>query len=311
MQQLPLRPGFSAVSCSVGYAGQALRLLVRSALAPQVSPRIQSPGFASFPASHSAEKYDALLEVTDACGRTEIELKGLGEAFPLVQLFPDGKSLVVSSRCRRFKDGTHELNARTYDRSGCIESEFLLGDGIQHLQVDLLGNIWVGYSDEGIYGNYGWFGEGDSAPVGASGLICFSAKGERLWGFQPAPGADFIDDVYALNVFGNEAWAYYYHDLPLVRIKDDRTLETWKTNVSGARAFAVGDGKVLMFGSYDSRTAATSLDLTNTAARLGPKVILSITHGGELEKSTVIGRGNILHVLTDEVWYQFSASSLT
>jgi hypothetical protein len=309
--RLPAKPGFSALSHSVGFEGDALRLLVRSDLAHVAFGREESPGFASFPLTRAEEEYHALLEVTGPSGTYEIGLKDLSDTFPLVQLLPGGNPLVVSTRSRRYGDGTHEFNARIYDTQGVLRADLLLGDGIQHLQTDKRGNIWVGYFDEGVYGNFGWGGSGDAGPVGASGLLCFNARGEKLWEYQPVSGTDSISDVYALNVFGDEAWAYYYTDFPLVRIGGDRRVEAWTTDTAGARAFAVGELDVLLFGGYgENRTAAKWLRLTDHKARTEQDVSLSLTDGGNLAEATVTGRGHILHVFAGDLWYQFSTNSL-
>lgn len=288
-----------------------LRLFARTELVKEIFARVQSPGFASFPVSHTGGKYAALLEVTSAHSSYEIELSDLAAAFSFVQLLPGGKPLVISSRCQRFRDGTHELNAWIYDANGTLQNQFLLGDGIQHLQADEGGNIWVGYFDEGVYGNFGWGGTGDAAPLGATGLVCFNAQGGKLWEYQPVSGTDFISDVYALNVFAKEVWAYYYTDFPLVRIRWDRNVQAWATKIAGARAFAVGNEKALMFGGYgDHRTSCRVLRLCNTEAVFDQRIALSLPEGGNLADATVTGRGNVLHVFADEIWYQFSTGSL-
>jgi len=251
--KLPTRPDFSVVSSSITCSGDAVRLFVRNEVVKEVSARVQSSGFASFAITQTAEKYSALLEVTDAYGSSELELRDLSRAHSMVQLLPEGKILLASSRCFRFKDGTHELNAWIYDSNGELQSQVLLGDGIAYIQTDKSGNIWVGYFDEGVYGNFGWVGSGNAGPIGAAGLVCFNIEGKKLWEYQPVSGTDVISDVYALNVFGNEAWAYYYTEFPLVRIKKDRTVEAWSTKTSGARACAVRDGNVLLYGGYQDK----------------------------------------------------------
>lgn len=309
--RLPDKPQFTVVSYSVGFEGSALRLLVRSDVTRHVFGRQENPGSASFPLTRAKEEYDATLEVTGSHSSYEIELKGLSDTFPLVQLLPDGNALLVSTRCKRFGDGTHEFNARIYDTHGVLQTEFLLGDGIQHLQTDKRGNIWVGYFDEGVYGNFGWGGSGIAGPVGAAGLLCFNTLGEKLWKYQPVSGTDFISDVYALNVFGDEAWAYYYTDFPVIRIGRDRRVDAWTTETAGARAFAVGSLNLLMFGGYgDERTAARWLRLVDHKARLEEDVSLALTDGGNLAEATVTGRGHVLHVFADDFWYQFSTSAL-
>lgn len=68
-----------------------------------------------------------------------------------------------------------EKNARVYDGEGrCIRS-FCLGDGIQDLYVTPKNTIWTSYSDEGVYGNFGW-----DEPIGSKGLIHWDAFGEQL-----------------------------------------------------------------------------------------------------------------------------------
>jgi hypothetical protein len=300
------------VSRSVAYDGDAIRLFVRNEVVKEVVARVESSGFASFPVSHSAIKYPALLEVSSAHASYDIELRDLSAAFSLVQLLPEGKILVVSSRCRRFNDGTQELNAWIYDATGALHDQFLLGDGIQHVQCDKSGNIWVGYFDEGVYGNFGWGSTGGAAPIGAAGLVCFNTKGETLWEYQPVSGTDFISDVYALNVFGNEAWVYYYTDFPIVRIKGDRSTEAWTTKTSGGHAFAVGHGKILLFGGYNNeRTSCRWLRLGNREASTEETVTLSLPDGGNLSEAVVSGRGHILHVIVNNLWYQFSTASLS
>ena len=311
MRQLPLRSGFFAACRSIGYGGDAIRLFVRDEVLKQVFARVQSPGFASFPVSRTVGTYSALVEVTNAYGSYEVELRELSTTFSLIQLLPGERILVVSSRCLRFNDGTHELNAGIYDSNGALQSEFLLGDGIQHVQTDKSGNIWVGYFDEGVYGNFGWGGTGNAAPVGAAGLVCFNSEGKKVWEYQSVPGTDVISDVYALNVFGDEAWAYYYTDFPLIRIKGDRRIQAWTTKTSGARAFAVGHTRVLLFGGYrDDSDSCRLLRLTDTEATLEANASLLLTEGGNIREATVIGRGHILHVLADDIWYQYSTAPL-
>ena len=307
---LPLAPGLAVASVSVGIQGDAIVLLVPRESAHLPSGRIEQEGFASFPRTHAAQQYDALLSVTNAHSTYELEVRDLADAFPLIQLLPDGAVLVVSARCRRYSDGTHDLNARIYDPHGQPREKFLLGDGIQHMQVDRKGNIWVGYFDEGVYGNLGWGGTGQLAPVGASGLVCFNTKGHNNWEFGPVPGVDVISDVHALNVFGDEAWVYYYTDFPLVRIAPDRTVAVWATETSGARAFAIGNGTVLLFGGYRNQMGCRALRHYKDRAKFEMNISLMLTEGGDLSKANVVGRGHILHVIAGDIWYQFSTSSL-
>ena len=165
-------------------------------------------------------------------------------AHPTAQPLPDEELVVVGSRCRRFADGAYELNARVYGPDGVLRREFLLGDGIEHVQATSSGDTWVGYFDEGIYSNAGW-----QSSVGHAGLYRFNSSGELQWGFQPPPGFGPIDECYALNVASEqEVWAYYYSDFPVVR-NEDGHVQGWSTQVLGANALAVLGDRVLLVSS--------------------------------------------------------------
>ncbi|MFI7578403.1 hypothetical protein [Micromonospora sp. NPDC049497] len=60
------------------------------------------------------------------------------------------------------------------------------------------GKLWVGYFDEGVYGNFGWGGPGP-APIGATGIARFTETLHPEWHF-PTDDLSPIDDCYALNV---------------------------------------------------------------------------------------------------------------
>ena len=86
-------------------------------------------------------------------------------------------------RCRWRRDGP-DRNAVLYDADGQVVSEHVLGDGIGHVLATSTGQVWVGYFDEGIYGNYGWArltARSRSARTGSSG----SLPGWRLPGTIP------------------------------------------------------------------------------------------------------------------------------
>lgn len=140
-----------------------------------------------------------------------IELKNLSLIPTEIDLFSDGSILIVQSRC--LKDGRYiEKNAGRYNPNGQLIEAFTLGDGIEHVQIDEKDNIWVGYFDEGIFGNFGW-----DQPIGSDGVIAYTMNGQKIWG---ANSFDIID-CYALNVVSSEeVYFYYYSDFYLVQLKE-------------------------------------------------------------------------------------------
>ncbi len=307
---LPRADGFAVASVSVNLDGDAVRLLIEARWAGALIGRTKQPGWASFPKTHTEAKYSSLLTISGSSGSREIYLSDMTAAFPKIETLPENKILIVGSRCRRNQDGTHELNAQIYSSHGIKEQEFLLGDGIRHVQSDAKGNIWVGYFDEGVYGNFGWQYSG--GPFGAAGLSCFSPSGQKMWDFEPPEGYEAISDCYALNVTKEGVWAYYYTDFPIALIDSEWGVRCWRVDSPGARTFAAGDGKVLLYGGYeDRRTACTFLKLGNVDSRITSEISLVLPSVVNLSKANVIGRGKELHVFHNDDWYVFSIDSLS
>jgi hypothetical protein len=296
--------GFRVVSTSIGPAGEAIRLLVPEMTARLVFATEEQAGWASFPKTHTQEPYSAKAQIVSASGSSEREVPVLTATYPLVQTLPGGAILVVSSRCQRMQDGTVELNAKIFTREGFLEAEFCLGDGIEHVQSDSMGRIWVGYFDEGVYGNFGW--GRDATPLGAAGLVCFDREGKKLWDFEPPEGFDSISDCYGLNVAEENVWACYYTDFPIVRIGSRGRVEGWSTNLSGPRQFAVSDHSVLVYGGYgDQKDECKLLRLGNGRADHVMEVKLMLPDGVDLGQCKVLGRDRVLHVFSSAHWYTF------
>lgn len=301
--------GFKTASIAVGLNGEAIRLLVPGVYADALIGRTEQPGWASFPKTQTDIEYSAIVSISDGSITREVRLFGLTETFPKIDVLPEREILIVAPRCFRSGDGSHEPNATVYDRNGRQQRKFFLGDGIEHVQTDGNGNIWVGYSDEGVYGNFGW--QSADARVGVAGLSCFSRRGQKMWDFQPPEGCDHISDCYALNVTNNGAWACYYTDFPIVFIDSDWRIRAWRTEITGGRALAVDRGKVLVYGGYrEQRTRCSLLDLEGSSAQTVADVSLALPYHVDISSATVLGRGGDLHVFDDDTWYRFSSDSL-
>ena len=305
-----MRPeGFKTSSISVGFSGNAIRLLADEGSADALVARVEQPGWASFPKTHTDDEYSSIVSVSGHSGSRETRLLGLTATFPQIEMLPDGEILVVASRCYRNPNGSHEMNAKVYDQDGKQNREFLLGDGINHIQTDAEGRIWVAYFDEGVFGNFGW--QYAAGPFGAAGLSCFTKSGQKMWDYVPPEGFDHIADCYALNVSSSGVWSHYYTGFPIALIDSNWRVRCWNTDFSGGRTFAVGDDKVLLYGGYGDRgTACNLLSLDDRDARLVAEVSLVLPREIDLTKDTVIGRDRDLHVFLGDDWYVFSIDSL-
>lgn len=129
--------------------------------------------------------------------------------------------MVADSRSR---EGDEQV--QVFDALGRPSRTFRVGDAIEHLLTDAAGDLWVGYFDEGVYGD---------DPLSAPGLRRWSSTGESVWSYQPVDGADWISDCDALNVSGHTAWACTYTDFPLLEIGAGHAIRVRKNPVQGSR----------------------------------------------------------------------------
>jgi hypothetical protein len=177
-----------------------------------------------------------------------------------------------------------------------------LGDGINSTYVDAVGRIWVAYSDEGIFGNFGW-GRPGPTPIGSAGLVCFSELGEKVWEY---PTDDGMSDCYALNVSDSEAAIFFYSDFPICRISDFR-LAYWKTELRGCVEFAISEAAVLFSGQYDDPPDAGYLGSLEAGQALAAREVrLLLPDGSGVPKGQLLGRGKHLYFFDTLSAYQTS-----
>ena len=237
----------------------------------------------------------------------------LALAYVTVQPMPGGRFLVAGARCRWRPDGP-DRNAVLYDSDGQAVSEHVLGDGIAHVLATSAGQVWAGYFDEGIYGNYGWGRADSEEPVGAYGIVRFSPDLEAAWHYPTYTEVgswDAISDCYALNVDDRSTWACYDSDFPVVRIRDG-AVTGWHNDIKGAGALAVAGSRVALFGGYGpdhDRLAVTELDTGR--ARPDGEYRVVLPDGEPLAPGTQgTGRGSRLHFLADGGWYQLDVGDI-
>lgn len=133
--------------------------------------------------------------------------------------------------------------ARIFDTKGeKVVRTLDLGDAIEDVQTTPEGHIWVGYFDEGVFGN----------GIGANGLVCFDSDGAAVFKY-----ADFaaehelphIDDCYSLNVCRDAVWTCHYSAFPLICLKNFKLARVWN-EFGSAKAFAVREKHLVRFPAY-------------------------------------------------------------
>jgi hypothetical protein len=296
--------GYVAVAKSVANNGTLLFLFVEADAKEAVTERY-AQGFGTFPRPRMNSMARFLLVYRDRTDWNVIDLPELNVTFPLVDMFPDGSILIVGPRSAWRKENDYDLNGVIFDPRTKQLSRVLLGDGINSAFVDKLGRIWVSYSDEGIFGNFGWGGPGPT-PVGAAGLVCFSRAGDKIWEFPD----DSIADCYALNVFGSEAAVCTYTDFPIWRISDSFGLKHWKSELGGCRTFAISDNSILAVGQYDDPPSIAHLgrlgqqEPTKSGSVKTSAVQLLLPDGSALSDGRLIGRGSYLYYFDEAGVYR-------
>ena len=236
-----------------------------------MTSRTVSAGGASFPDPGATRPVTARITVHAPGLAAMTRIPELALAHITVQPMPGGRFLVAGARCRWRRDGP-DRNAVLYNADGQVVSEHVLGDGIEHVLATSTGQVWAGYFDEGIYGNYGWGRADSQEPVGAYGIVRFSPGLEPAWHYPQYTEVgpwDAIGDCYALNVDDTCIWACYYSDFPVVRIRDD-IVTGWHNDTGGARALAAAGSRVALCGGYGpdyDRLALTELGADRAPCR--------------------------------------------
>jgi hypothetical protein len=297
------------VSVSVGPDGEVLALWTVAQDLPALTSSTTQPGGATFPDPRASRPVAARVTMHAPQAITVARLPELPLAYATVQPLPQGRIVVVGARAKWRPEGA-DRNAIVYDADGNVLAEETLGDGIEHVFTTRAGHIWVGYFDEGVYGNYGWGGSGPT-PLGACGLARFSPDLQPDWQFPYDNPWDAISDCYALNIDGDTAWTCYYIDFPIVRVHEG-VLTGWRNDIDGAKTLAVGDSRVALYGGYGAdHNRLVVGDLGDERLHVTAEYRIVLPDGQPPPPGTqVIGRGPDLHFLTGNDWYRLDLDDI-
>jgi hypothetical protein len=238
-----------------------------------------------------------------------------------IDRFDDGRWLVVANRTGG------DPNARVLAPDGQLLARFMLGDGVRHVGVDQCDQIWVGWFDEGIFGNHEWRVPDEEWPPSSQGVGLFLADGkyQQLSAFPDEVEA--IADCYALNILGEGVWACPYVDFPLLHLRAGRSVRWWSNELAGPKALAVFENHVLLAGGYSAdadRLALVALDGEgngNAAQVLAVwrlPLVPRIPPRGEhpdcaarhpwQQPTLLTGRRDVIHLIENGVWHRWRVS---
>ncbi|MEW4369369.1 hypothetical protein [Paenibacillus kandeliae] len=246
-----------------------------------------------------------VLQIADGIIQQQVTLPNQHFNYHYIQPLHD-ELLLVGARCHYYGQDRYDRNAAVFHWNGQLVREFLLGDGIQQVQVTKSGTIWTSYFDEGIFGNHGW-----KHPVGANGLIAWDAHGEKLYSNDKVD----IVDCYALNVINDkEIWFYYYTDFMLGRISGSLSqphIDMVQPNVSGSYGFCTDGYHFLFDGGYDKH-GSLILKKTNKPNILskGQSIQLMDETGHTLQMICSDFRGDSLVIYNDNRLYMVTMEEI-
>jgi hypothetical protein len=207
----------------------------------------------------------------------------------VAQPLPDGEVLVVGAWDRRHPDGGRH-DTVVVDADGRLLRTGRCGPGVQHVQASASGDIWLAYSERGVFGGFG---------AGTAGLVRYGRDLSVRWRFDGTGIEEHheIDDCEALNVAGEQAWVCYYSDFPVVRI-DGGVTTRWETEIADVRALVVHEDRVLLAGGWARSDLFTQGRLSGDTVEVTGAGRLVLPDGFPLLRtSTMIGRGPELTVV--------------
>ncbi len=265
---------------------------------------------------------EGTAQVWTACSSGWVEAFAcpLEKPYPIIDRFDDGRWLTADSG---FDGGA---NARLFSRDGALLGRLRLGDGIQHIVTDASNRIWVGWSDQGTGGNGDWDVRGHEYPPSLDGLGCFDVNGALSslpdWLFE----AGLLIECYALNITDRSALTCFYShvDFRLIRVVPGRPVQWWRSEFRGSSAIAVDGAHALIAGGYGedaNRLVLVTLDgpgqgedvcaIAQWALPLRRLPAPTSQPAPVWEHPALLtGRGDMLHLVDDGVWYCWRVSDL-
>lgn len=180
----------------------------------------------------------------------------------------------------------------------------MLGDGIEHVGVDRRDQIWVGWFDEGVFGNDEWRMPNGEWPPSSLGIGLFSADGD----YQHLPNfpESGVADCYALNISGEAAWACPYTDFPLLHLRPGSPVRWWRNEITGAVALAVSGRHVLLAGGYSENTNRLALvALDGEGKGENARTVATWCLPLAPRRTLLAGRDETIHLIQDGTWHRW------
>ncbi|WP_122263909.1 hypothetical protein [Ornithinimicrobium cerasi] len=212
-----------------------------------------------------------------------------------VQPTPDGGVLIASARRRR---DTAAATAQRWSADGSLVGEGNFGDAIEEVLVTDSGATWVGYFDEALTAQ---------EPEG-HGLVRFNSSLEPEWLYPWRSALPPLDDIMALNVFGETAYACPYREFHVIAATAAGATDLGPAPVTGAHALLVSGSRAVLIGGFGpDYDVVTPLEITPGGPVLaGRQGRVVMPDGLETRDVTWTCRGPEAHVCVNAARYRLS-----
>jgi len=270
---------------------------------PDANPARLNPNAAStFGGSWASIRTDRDVRLVVTVAGSTTELRGLMPAYAHAQRYQDGRILLVGSRAGQPVGGSDQ-NALVFSSQGELLERAPVSDGVEHAYLDGEDRLWVGYSDEGVYG------------ASSVGIVRFDQHLALDWTFPVTTLSDpnappFIDDCYTLNVADHAVWSSYYGDWPIVRIVADcAELVGWGNHA--AYQILVDEPRVALVGYYGAPDLVRVGELPTQDWNPAMRGVLVDPSGDPLPGAGWRhARGSDLHLFIGTEWFSVSLDSI-
>lgn len=215
-----------------------------------------------------------------------------------LQLLPNRNWLVLEQST----DTEPKNSLMLIDSASNICSRIGVGKGAESVQADSKGEIWVSFSDEGVFS-----ADTDSR----SGLVAFTEDGTITFKFTDIlieHSLSPIEDCYALNVVSeSEVWLYYFSAYHLVKMENHKPTRGYLTLPHfSSHTIAISDEALLFDDDFARDLQFNHID-RNTGRATTYKPIS--TDGKTFRHGRTFARKNIMYFESQNKLYRLATDS--
>jgi len=255
-----------------------------------------------FPATVTEKVYSYQVVHLKDGQKTVLHLSEETWNYRYVQPIDEEHILLVCARSYYHDAQNIEENARVYDKKGQLIRSFCLGDGIEHVYVTKNQEIWTGYFDEGVFGNYGW-----DEPIGRSGLVGWDASGRKIDSLEEDREYSIFECLALNGDAEGRIWFFFSIDSKIGVRKEGRTVY-YSPEGMGFQSFAV-NGKTVV--AYRNKWGRSLFELQREGDEYKNvrEIELMKPDGTPVEPQLVSNRESMLLFLDGDELYMYEAKS--